>query len=406
MEQVCNKKECTGCGLCANLCDFIQMREDTTGFFRPVIDQRKCIDCGKCVKNCPAVHPYNQFHPRPLDVLAAWNKNEEVLHESSSGGAFSAFAEALLETGGVVFGAAFDSKFHLRHIAVTQKEGLAALRKSKYVQSEIGLSYRQAKDFLESGKEVLFTGTPCQIVALNRFLKKKYENLYTADVICYGVPSSGHLKRYIAWLSAKLNKEITAFQMRNKEKGWGQHPLIIFKDGSKKFLRGIDNAFIYSYYNALSIQTACNECPYMTCKRSSDITIGDFWKLGEKEPFPYKTSQGISLLLVNSPQGQKLLKRSENNLKWIPRTLEEALIGQSRLRNVKREPWKTKKQEIIQQEYCREKDYTVLAKKYFYKKKLAKILSTILPQSILYRYHDYINRLQTKIKIIFQKKSN
>ena len=198
MQIICEPDLCTGCAACANVCEksAISMRADQKGFLRPVISQDNCINCGLCRKICPQVERVAPTK-REGRVLAALAIDDNIRANSSSGGIFSLLAERTLHDGGVVFGAALTDDLLVQHVMVGVSEGLAKLRGSKYVQSEIGDCYRQVIRFLKQGKKVLFSGTPCQIDALKRFLGKEYDNLITIDILCHGVPSQKVLTRFI-----------------------------------------------------------------------------------------------------------------------------------------------------------------------------------------------------------------
>ena len=241
MINIIDKKNCCGCNACVQHCpkSCITMQEDGEGFLYPIVDQEVCIDCGLCQKVCPVL---NQGEERkPLQVYAANNPNEEVRMQSSSGGVFTLLAETIIQEGGVVFGVRFNDDWEVIHDYTETKEGLAAFRGSKYVQSRIGESYCQVERFLKKGRKVLFTGTPCQIAGLNLFLRKEYDNLLTVDFICHGVPSPGVWKSYLEELIAlKGNqknsvlshskpiilysiRDISRIEFRNKRLGWKKY---------------------------------------------------------------------------------------------------------------------------------------------------------------------------------------
>jgi coenzyme F420-reducing hydrogenase beta subunit len=207
MIHLTEKTDCCGCNACVQSCpkDCITMQEDNEGFLYPAIDLETCIDCSLCEKVCPEIH--QKEVRKPLQVYAAKNRNEEVRLQSSSGGIFTLLAEKIIEEHGVVFGARFDENWAVIHDYTETIEGLASFRGSKYVQSRIGETFSQAKQFLKSGRKVLFSGSPCQIAGLKLFLKKDYENLLTIDFVCHGVPSPKVWRKYIMQLSdSQLDK--------------------------------------------------------------------------------------------------------------------------------------------------------------------------------------------------------
>lgn len=191
MIEIRDKRDCCGCNACVQKCprQCIEQFEDAEGFVYPRVDKARCIGCGLCEKVCPVIDQNPES--KPLQVLAGWNGNEEIRMQSSSGGVFTLLAEQIIGRGGVVFGARFNENWEVVHGYTESMDGLAAFRGSKYVQSRIGEAFRQAGAFLQQGREVLFTGTPCQIAGLHRFLGKEYGNLFTIDIVCHGVPSPG-----------------------------------------------------------------------------------------------------------------------------------------------------------------------------------------------------------------------
>lgn len=183
-----NKKNCCGCSACSSICpkQCITMTEDDEGFLYPMINEESCINCGLCEKVCNELHPYDKR--KPLRVLAVINKNEEIRLRSSSGGVFYILAEKIIREGGVVFGARFDETWQVLIDYADSMKGLQAFMGAKYVQARMANAYKDVKRFLTSGRMVLFTGTPCQIAGLHRFLRKSYDNLLTVDIICHGTP--------------------------------------------------------------------------------------------------------------------------------------------------------------------------------------------------------------------------
>ena len=223
MIEIENKTKCSGCHACANACpkNCISMTSDEEGFWYPQVDKSKCIDCGLCEKICPIIHKWQPDNSRTTTAMAAINTNEEIRLKSSSGGLFTLIAENIIDQGGVVFGAAFTDDFKsVRHICVDNIADLDKLRGSKYVQSKIGDTYKQAKEYLDSGRKVLFTGTPCQLGGLYSYLRKPYENLFTQDIICHGVPSPMVWERYVDFREKKSASSTQRMFFRHKKYGW------------------------------------------------------------------------------------------------------------------------------------------------------------------------------------------
>jgi len=197
MIQIKDKSVCCGCSACVQICpkQCISLKEDKEGFLYPTVNHAFCVECGKCEKVCPELHPF-EVH-EPLKVYAAKHQDDAVRKVSSSGGIFTLLADMVIDEGGVVFGACFDSDWSVVHDFTETHEGLQAFRGSKYLQSRIGNTYRQAEVFLKAGRKVLFTGTPCQIAGLKKYLHKDYENLLAVDFVCHGVPSPLVWKKYL-----------------------------------------------------------------------------------------------------------------------------------------------------------------------------------------------------------------
>lgn len=207
MIRIVDPSHCCGCSACVQRCpkQCISLREDAEGFLYPEVDTSLCVDCGLCEQVCPELHP--DAERQPLQTFAAVNPDAEVRRTSSSGGVFTALAEQVIDAGGVVFGAAFDEHWEVRHRCATTREELAAFRGSKYVQSVIGDTFLQAERFLKSGRRVLFSGTPCQIAGLRRFLRRDYDHLLCVDFVCHGVPSPGVFRAYLAEEMTKIARK-------------------------------------------------------------------------------------------------------------------------------------------------------------------------------------------------------
>ena len=245
MINIQDKKDCCGCAACVQRCpkQCISLQEDSEGFLYPMVDASLCIDCGLCEKVCPIIHQADQR--TPLGVYAAKNPDEAVRMQSSSGGVFTMLAERVLAEGGVVFGARWDERWEVVHDYVETAEGLAQFRGSKYVQSKIGRTFQQTESFLKQGRQVLFSGTPCQIAGLKNYLRKEYDNLLAVDFICHGVPSPGVFRTY-------LQEEINETFAR---KGDGKNSVFTLVFLSSRKVMGW-NALIWRYNPLLSVINA------------------------------------------------------------------------------------------------------------------------------------------------------
>jgi coenzyme F420-reducing hydrogenase beta subunit len=316
------------------------MQSDAEGFLYPEINIEQCIHCGLCKKICPVI---NQGQERkPLHVYAAKNKNEEIRRKSSSGGIFTLLAEQIIRNGGVVFGARFNDAWEVIHDYTETIEGLAAFRGSKYVQSSIGNTYRQAKEFLEEGRDVLFSGTPCQIAGLKAFLQRDYEKLLTVDLVCHGVPSPAVWGKYLDEIVKKPSTPhhhariaIAAINFRDKTYGWKVFSLSLqFINENKKIVSLIEpldkNIFMKGFLNDLYLRPSCHQCPSKSLKSGSDITLGDYW--GIKNILPeFDDDKGTSLVIINTHQGKNVF--STLKVATVETSYTDALSGNSLLVN-------------------------------------------------------------------------
>lgn len=321
MIQVTSKYNCCGCSACVQVCpkQCIEFNEDSHGFRYPSVYLEACIDCGLCEKVCPVINQ-SESH-KPLEVFAAKSLSDDIRMNSSSGGIFTLIAEYIIKNGGVVFGAMFDNKWEVRHSYADTREGLKVFQGSKYVQSIIGDSFLIAKSFLDQGRLVFFTGTPCQISGLNRFLRKDYKNLITADVVCHGVPSPLIWRSYVNYIREQnLGYEITKISFRNKEKGWRKFSMQIIgqcasiRCDSKVILQEATdkNLYMQMFLNDLSLRPSCSSCPSKSGKSCSDITLADFWGIENESPEIYD-NKGVSLVMLNNEKGTALFNKLQVN---------------------------------------------------------------------------------------------
>lgn len=312
-----NLKNCTGCHACYSVCakSAIEMKANDEGFLYPEIDKAKCVECGLCEKVCPALNPLKKEN-EDTKAYAAVNKDEKIRLESSSGGIFTAIAEKVIGEGGVVFGAKFADDFSVVHSFTDTKEGLADFRGSKYLQSVIGESYKDCKKFLESGRKVLFTGTPCQVQGLKKYLGKEYENLFCMDIICHGVPSNKVWQNYIDFILQKNRKdrfELAKTSFRRKNEGWKKFSLsFTFRNDSEYSETQMKGWWMLTFNRNIMMRSSCYDCPAKGNQIVSDITVGDFW--GIEKYLQDFDDNGTSIIFVNTQKGAKFLKQIERNL--------------------------------------------------------------------------------------------
>lgn len=295
---------CTGCSSCANICptNSISMKKDDNGFLYPHISTETCISCKKCMSSCPVLNPDYDNESSPI-CYAAIGDND-LRKKSSSGGAFGIIARHILSKGGLVCGARFDEdNITVYHAIIDNEDSLLPLQKSKYVQSEIRSSYRQIKNNLESGKRVLFTGCPCQVAGLKKYLSKIYDELITIDITCHGVPSSEVFKKFTEEIS-KSELEKSSFREKDIH-GWTPSMSLSFSDGTKYYRPSWECPYYKAFLSIMACRKSCGECLFNRLPRQGDITLADFWGIGDTHKH-LDDNLGTSLILVNSEKGRKL----------------------------------------------------------------------------------------------------
>lgn len=328
---LCSDKDCTGCMACFNACNSsaIRLQTNDEGFYRPVIEKSKCVGCLLCEKSCPILHAPKRNRFEDIKVYAAWHRDEKIRLESSSGGAFSAIAETILNEGGVVVGASYSEDLSIEHIVIDNIEDLKKLRLSKYAQSNIGTIFKLIKKYLIEGRFVLFVGTACQASGLKNYLNKDYDNLICCDIICHGVPSNDFLQSYLKWVTSKYGS-INHINFRDKSKGWYDNLRVIrTHDGTRHEMKGQDDAYWIAFSRNNCLQESCYSCKAQGFPRSSDITLADFWRIGHNIPFGHKNEieKGISMIIVNNPKVLPYLSKFEKIMYMEERSYEEAIMG-------------------------------------------------------------------------------
>lgn len=336
MQSVYSKKEdCCGCGACFSTCpkQAIAMEPDGEGFLYPVIDSARCVDCRRCLAVCPILSNYK--HEELPRLYVARHRSQEVLRQSTSGGAFTAISDAILRRGGVIYGADFDEEFRVLHKRAETPEERDRMRISKYVQSDLGDTFAQIRSDLQDGRTVLFTGTPCQNAGLRGFIGASplSEKLYFCDVICYSIPSPKVWEDYKHCLEREGGGKLASLQFRSKKYSWSR------KNSKKGFLFTTegnpeiqeDNRFYKLFFQAGTInRPSCSQCRFTDIHRVSDLTIADYWGI-EKNCADWYAPLGVSLILVNTPKGRALFDSARDDLDTEERSLQEALREQKRL---------------------------------------------------------------------------
>ena len=316
--EICKPTKCTGCGVCVDACpkNCISFRYDEQGFYKSYVDDALCVKCGRCTNVCPANHP-NKGHTIQKAYKARRN-NKEAASQSSSGGIAAVLSEYVVQNGGAVAGCGFDEALSLNHRLAFSPEELESFKGSKYLQSYTPGIYRQVKEQLLANKDVLFIGTPCQVSALNNYLGKTYDNLYTADLVCHGVPSRAILDKYLAFLDSTSAPLSVSF--RNKTNGYRDKKScsemqVVYSDHT---VRTSTKAGVYQWFAlALSVRESCYKCPFVCADRTADITLADY--VGN-DLDDADNEIGVGALFINSQKGEALIEavKSEIQLEEKP----------------------------------------------------------------------------------------
>lgn len=344
MKLICDKKECTGCGLCAARCPkhCIDMKPGLLGHLYPEIDQAKCIDCKLCQKGCPSLKDVNSSYPKK--AYAAWSKDEEDYVSSTSGGAASMLSQYIISQGGAVYGCTVLPNIQISHIRVDKLEDLHLLKGSKYVQSQIKDVIPQLRNDVKAGIPVLFVGTPCQVAAIKQLYKSVPDNLYLVDIICHGTPSNQFLKDYIQ-KDLKIDaSKVTDVKFRLPD----AFSLCVYDNdkllykSSNLWTHRYEDLYYNTFIDGFTYRNSCFHCHYAKPQRISDITIGDFWGLGnevsDKEIPEHKN--GISCVLPITDKGMALIDVVKEKLNIYERPVTEAINGNDQLRRPKSKDWR------------------------------------------------------------------
>lgn len=331
--EICNFTECTGCFACYNACGHsaISMKLDNEGFRRPVIDANVCVGCKKCIGVCPVNSPVNR-NEQPMFIYSGWSKDDETRNRSASGGAFTELARFIIEKrNGVVYGVAMDENLEACHIKIDNVDDLLKLQGSKYIQSNVGNTYNDAEELLKQGTIVLFSGTPCQIAGLKNNLRHDYENLFTVDLICHGVPSGRVFKDYIRYLSNQLGHKVYDIKFRCKKTSWIFFNIAVNSHVEKKTGRltyeyegaYYSDPFIRAFLRDNILRPSCYQCKYTSTSRVADFTIADWWGYkAENENDKDFEKKGVSLIFCNTNKACEIIPYLQLELR--NRTAESA----------------------------------------------------------------------------------
>ena len=339
------KQACCGCGACAEICPAgcIRMEADAEGFLYPCVDADRCIGCGLCEKHCP-VTAAGADEPFPQEGYIVQILDEEVRRQSTAGGAFTAIARHVLQQGGVVFGAAYTEGFKVRHVGVDREEELWRFRNSKYVQSETAQAFKEAGQYLQQGRYVCFSGTPCQIEGLRNYLSGKYrggrqrpetegagekdrkapecrdgifEKLVTVDVVCHAVPSPLVFEKYVRMQKKRFGDRMASILFREKHFGY-KYSTMTVRDGEGRdlYAHGIDtDPMLRAFFSDVCDRPSCYACRFKKRYRRSDFTIWDCYTVYQFDP-RMDDDRGTTRVLVHSEKGREVFAQIRESLRW------------------------------------------------------------------------------------------
>ena len=329
MDKIVERKLCTGCTACANICPkkAIKMGIDEEGFKYPVIDQNKCVNCGLCQKTCPVLGKSNNTSIN--DCYVSYAKDEKLRKNASSGGVFPLIANYVLKNNGIVIGAAFDNN-KLKHIAIKEKKFLNQLQGSKYLQSDLDNIFKYIKENVND-KKILFVGVPCQVAGLKAFLKREYENLICIDLVCHGVPSPKLFEKYCEELEKLNNDKLINYNFRDKSTGWDTYSVKATFKNSSFIELSRNNNYSKLFLSDIALRESCYQCNFKIGNKYSDITLGDFWGVQNYYPDMYNKS-GVSAVILNTNKGLEIYNSIKEDMVYQKCQLEEIIAGNASLK--------------------------------------------------------------------------
>lgn len=361
MNSICDHNICTGCQICRLICPVgaINMKENERGHIYPFIDTNKCIDCKKCQRLCPSINK-PIFNTTPIQTYAAFVKNQKARHHSTSGGISYAVSEAIIKNGGYFCGAVW-TKNGAQHKITNDIHSINSFQGSKYSHSDIGDTYEIIKKLLEANKKVVFTGTPCQVAGLYKYLNKTYSNLYTIDLICHGVPSRKIIRDCIHRIEESCHKSV--INLRFREKVPDQKRTCVkytFSDNST-IMESTSTSFLFRCFaDNYALRENCFRCQYAQTNRIADMTLADFWGYVPENIKFFNCWKGISIILVNNNRGRELFNLIQDKLIFETRSLNE-----NNNQNLHKPQLKPKNYENFWNDYLNGMNYNDIYNKYF-----------------------------------------
>lgn len=380
-------ENCYGCFACKNICptEAITISDNETGFFRPVIDEKKCLKCNRCYNLCTTIHSNDLLYP--IYTYAGRSQNEKTIMNSSSGGVFTELANWILDNSGIVYGCSYGNK-KISHISIRKKRDLYLLQGSKYVQSYLGDCFKEIETNLKNNHYVLFSGTPCQVNSLRVFLKRDYDKLFLVDLFCHGVPSQAMFWDYISYLERKYKDNIRVFEFRGKYLGWSESFRILFNKHYEIKGPALRSSFYRLFLDSSINNESCTNCRFKSVFRSGDVSIGDCWGINDTHGIAFH--EGASSIFVNSSKGKFLIDElllnkkiflKEQDIQFFVRNNSGALEEQDKSINYDNyvSLWMENGYKSIEKKYQQKYKYRILRNIIagFFPKKVRKIVNRI-----------------------------
>lgn len=332
MIRIDKKENCCGCTACAAICpkSCIEMKEDKEGFRYPEVDEEICIECGACERVCPILNKTKEEKFQQEGYIIQ-NKDQQVLRESTAGGAFTAIAEYILNKNGVIFGVELSKDLQAKHICVENKNELYRFRNSKYMQSimdETGKTQRKVKEFLDADRYVCFSGTPCQIEGLKKYLKKDYPKLITVDVVCRAVPSPFIFRKYIEYQEHKMNQKISSVRFRDKYYGYKYSTMNVLTNKNQgKYHKGVESdPWLRAFFSNICDRPSCHKCNFRKQYRVSDFTIWDCFNVGRFSK-NLDNDKGATRMLIHSEKGKAIFRDICGEYNYVQVNPEKLIEG-------------------------------------------------------------------------------
>lgn len=357
MIEITDKTRCCGCSACAAACPVgcISMEYDAEGCEYPVVDASRCVGCGRCESVCRVLSPVAE-QPRPQRAFLVQHRDPAILLQSTSGGAFTALAQAVLARGGVVFGHGYlrgearsraggaPGRLAVGCFAVEDASELWRFRNSKYVQSTIGPAYREVRDYLDSGREVLFSGTPCQCEGLLSFLGKRYPRLRVVDVVCRAVPCRAAFAAYVEWLDRR-GARAEALRFRDKSRFGYRYSMMraMGRDGDpatgELYRAGVESdPYLRAFFSNVCDRPSCYECAFKKRYRESDLTLWDFFDVHRMDG-TFDDNRGVTRVLCHNEDGAALVADASKFARVVEVDVDDTCEGvREMVMSVERDP--------------------------------------------------------------------